>query len=148
MSNDIIISSLMSDALGGMVLHQRPSSGCPVHSPCLHSSRETSICRSRVCSVRREERGECPHGHLVTEEVAPVAGGNHHWLAESGLGPGCSVCWVWPGEGLVTVELCLVSCLLVRVVLQAQAATPPAPSSPLVRGAQLPRHLGLSWGEH
>ena len=87
-------------------------------------------------------------GHLITEEVAPVAGGNHHWLAESGLGPGCSVSWVWPGEGLVTVELCLVSCLLVRVVLQPQAATPPAPSSPLVRGAQLPRHLGLSWGEH
>ena len=45
----------MSDALGGIVLHQMPSSGCPVHIPCLHSSRETSICRSRVCNVRRVE---------------------------------------------------------------------------------------------
>ena len=93
-----------------------------------------------------EERGECGHGHLVTEEVAPVAGGNPHWLAESGVGPGCSVA-PWPAEGLVTVELCLLP-LLVGVVLQPQAATPPAPSSPLVRGAQLGWHLGLSWGEH
>ena len=93
-----------------------------------------------------EERGECGHGHLVTEEVAPVAGGNLHWLAESGVGPGCSVA-PWPADGLVTVELCLLP-LLVGVVLQPQAATPPAPSSPLVRGAQLGWHLGLSWGEH
>ena len=139
----------MREEFVGSELHQRPSSGLPVQiPPPLHSMRETSICRHRSMDIFMECVRCDVQSHLITEEVAPVAGGNHHWLAESGLGPGCSVSWVWPGEGLVTVELCLVSCLLVRVVLQPQAATPPAPSSPLVRGAQLPRHLGLSWGEH
>ena len=42
------LSILVREEFGGSELHQSPSSGLPVQiPPCLHSTRETSICRHR-----------------------------------------------------------------------------------------------------
>ena len=80
-------------------MHQRPRSGLPVHTaPALHSVMEISICGSKcddlfMVNIMTD---------LVTEEVAPVPR-----LYAHRVGQVAAAVQLAPGQGLVTVEVCL-----------------------------------------
>ena len=77
---------------------------------------------------------------LVTEEVAPVPR-----LYAHRVGQAAAAVQLAPGQGLVTVEVCLWLC--VGVVGQLERDTARAVGPWLVGGEQRKGRLGPSWGE-